>query len=248
MATTYFRDEPDGSRSLVTDYTKPIAPPPSVERIDYKYTPMSPHEALQWACVFGGVSSVGAAVISLGLGISKLLDVPYVSHSAATMGGTSVAWLFAGSAFVAPLVKAWQQRIAYETAMTKRIAMPEPRKPKPTIEVDDADEWDDDEPTEYAPVYSEDDIEYAEMGAVLKYAFERGGSAPVPRTERNGVASLPLATGGTLDGNDYPTVAHKLRAYGLMAGGDGKPWKLSSEWTSLDALMDTLDAKLDEAT
>jgi hypothetical protein len=96
-----------------------------------------------------------------------------------------------------------------------------------------------DEPEVFAPAPDPSDVEFAQCVAVLTYAFNRGGVAPVPRTDRNGVASLPLLeVGGTLDGNDYKLVAARLRdVYKLMEGGDGKHWRLAQTWGSLGALL-----------
>jgi hypothetical protein len=132
-----------------------------------------------------------------------------------------------GSVFFRVLWQGYTSRATFDARMLDHLA-------PPTAD-DEPDEPQEDAPAKPDPL----DVEFAQCVAVLKYAFNRGGSAPVPRTTRNGVGALPLpAVGGTLDGNDYPAVAARLRdVYKLMEGGEGKHWKLAQEWGSLTALL-----------
>ena len=195
---------------------------------------------MRWAIFLGGLCLVGAVVTTVILIVMRL---------AFKESGIVQSSMFAGIAFPSPwlaafsvpsyvLIDAYRRRRRYEDGMINRFA------PQPVDDGVEDDETDDAPRMPDAPTPS--DIMYAKCAAVLKYAFDRGGTAPVPRTTRNGTASLVLPTGGTLDGNDYPAVAALLRdRYGLMAGGDGKPWKLSQGWPSLDALLDAFDAAFD---
>ncbi len=232
MSTPYIvRDDPGGR---VHSYIKPdVAPPPS--KMDWRYDgPMTPSECFAWASFLGGACLAGAMVTFVTGGIARWLDAPALRvallSDAASMTPPLLA-VVGGSVFFRVLWQGYKSRAAFDTAMLNRLA--------PAVTDDESDEPEVYAPLPALPAPDPLDIEFAQCVAVLTYAFNRGGVAPVPRTDRNGTASLPLPeVGGTLDGNDYPAVAARLRdVYKLMEGGDGKHWKLAQTWGSLDALL-----------
>lgn len=239
MPNTFRYNDPDGTPVLRTDYSEPPRPV-VVTDVKHEYKPMEPGEALRWSLVAASPFVLGAALINVIGGLSRLMvDSPLTHHAAFAAITLPAPWLLAGTVFVGMLSRFVVLRLQYERGMVARYA------PRPAEDEDIEDDETDDAPRiSDAPTPS--DKLYDKCVAVLTYAFKRGGVAPVPRTTRNGTASLILATGGTLDGNDYPAVATLLRdRYGLMKGGDGKPWALATGWPDLDALLDAFDATFD---
>lgn len=235
---TNYLDE-NGAAVQRTDYSQPPKPV-VVTDVRHEYKPMEPEEAMRWAVYLGRLCLAGAIVMTALIGMIRLSFKENSAIQSSVFAGIAFPslWLAAFSVPSYVLIDAYRRRRRYEDSMINRFA------PAPAEDEVEDDETDDAPRMPDAPTPS--DTMYDKCVAVLTYAFNRGGTAPVPRTTRNGTASLLLVTGGTLDGNDYPAVAALLRdRYGLMTGGDGKPWKLTQGWPSEDDLLDAFDAAFD---
>jgi hypothetical protein len=229
VASQYWRDEPGGTRALVTDYTRP-SDAPQPDRITLSYNPPDPQQSRGWAFNAAVGSTMGAALISA-------FTAPFAGTIAAHFNAPlGVVVLSSVAGLVLPLMwpvrtycaqnDTWEQTsLDYHEAAIERLR----NRPPPTSTTPPA-----------APAIPRNAPDAGEM-FYLQCAAALARATVDPSAPRK--ASEKIAT-VTSDGvaviitkDEYKNVAGMLCELGFMIGGEGQEprnYAIAPKWADTE--------------